>query len=88
MVQVLAKIPGEPLEDRLAVLERVTPHILIGIPQVLLNNYDRLKLHKLNTVVVDEVDSLVETVINLSDKFKRERCGRRSPSTQALLDSC
>jgi hypothetical protein len=77
VVQVLAKIPGEPLEDRLAELERVTPHILIGTPQVLLNNYDRLKLHKLNTVVVDEVDYLIETVPNLSDKFKREKMRKK-----------
>ena len=78
VVQVLAKIPGEPLEDRLAELERVTPHILIGTPQVLLNNYDRLKLHKLNTVVVDEVDYLIETVPNLSDKFKREKIRKKT----------
>jgi len=77
VVQVLAKIPGEPLEDRLAALERVAPHILIGTPQVLLNNYDRLKLHKLNTVVVDEVDYLIETVPNLSDKFKREKMRKK-----------
>ena len=77
VVQVLAKIPGEPLEDRLAELERVTPHILIGTPQVLLNNYDRLKLHKLDTVVVDEVDYLIETVPNLSDKFKREKMRKK-----------
>ena len=77
VVQVLAKIPGEPLEDRLVELERVTPHILIGTPQVLLNNYDRLKLHKLNTVVVDEVDYLIETVPNLSDTFKREKIRKK-----------
>lgn len=77
VVQVLAKIPGEPLEDRLAELEHVTPHIIIGTPQVLLNNYDRLRLHKLNTVVVDEVDYLIETVPNLSDKFKREKMRKK-----------
>ena len=77
VVQVLAKIPGERVEDRLAELERVTPHILIGTPQVLLNNYDRLKLHKLNTVVVDEVDYLIETVPDLSDKFKREKMRKK-----------
>ena len=73
MVRVSAKIPREPLEDRLVELEQVTPHILIGMPQVLLNNYERLKLHKLNTVVVDEVGYLIETVPNLSDEFKREK---------------
>ena len=77
VVQVLAKVPGEPLEDRLAELERITPHILIGTPQVLLNNYDALKLHKLNTVVVDEVDYLIETVPNLSDHFKREKMRKK-----------
>ena len=77
VVQVLAKIPGEPLEDRLMDLERVTPHILIGTPQVLLDNYDRLKLHKLNAVVVDEVDYLIETVPNLSDEFKREKMKKK-----------
>ena len=77
VVQVLAKVPGEPLEDRLTELERVTPHILIGTPQVLLNNYDRLKLHKLKSVVVDEVDYLIETVPNLLDKFKREKIRKK-----------
>ena len=77
VVQVLAKTPGEPLEDRLAELERVTPHILIGTPQVLLKEYDRLKLHKLNTVVVDEVDYLIETVPNLPDRFKREKMRKK-----------
>ena len=77
VVQVLAKIPGEQLEERLAQLERITPHILIGTPQVLLNDYDRLKLHKLNTVVVDEVDYLIETVPDLSDNFKREKIRKR-----------
>ena len=77
VVQVLAKIPGESLEERLAELERLTPHVLIGTPQVLLNNYDKLKLHKLNTVVVDEVDYLIETVPNLSDKFKREKIRKK-----------
>jgi len=77
VVQVLAKVPGEPLEDRLAGLERITPHILIGTPQVLLNNYDGLKLHKLNTVVVDEVDYLIETVPNLRDQFKREKIKKK-----------
>lgn len=77
VVQVLAKIPGEPLDDRLAELERVTPHILIGTPQALLSNYDRLKLHKLNTVVVDEVDYLIETVPSLLDKVKREKIRKK-----------
>ncbi|KAF9787222.1 P-loop containing nucleoside triphosphate hydrolase protein [Thelephora terrestris] len=77
VVQVLAKIPGEPLEERLAALERVTPHILIGTPQVLLKNYDSLKLHKLNTLIVDEVDYLIETVPNLLDKFKREKIRKK-----------
>lgn len=77
VVQVLAKIPGEPLEDRLVGLEHITPHILIGTPQVLLNNYEKLKLHKLNAVVVDEVDYLIETVPNLSDKFKREKMRKK-----------
>jgi superfamily II DNA/RNA helicase len=77
VVQVFAKVPGEPLEDRLTELERVTPHILIGTPQILLDNYDRLKLHKLNAVVVDEVDYLIETVPNLSDKFKREKMRKK-----------
>ena len=65
-------------------LERVTLHILIRTPQVLLNNYDRLKLHKLESVVVDEVDCLIERVPNLSDK----KLGRRLPNILALLVSC
>ena len=90
VVQVLAKVPGEPLEDRLTELERITPHILIGTPQVILNNYDRLKLHKLKSVVVDEVDYLIETVPNLLDKFKREKIRKKIAKypgpTRQLLD--
>ncbi|KAF9642026.1 hypothetical protein BDM02DRAFT_3250992, partial [Thelephora ganbajun] len=89
-IQVLAKIPGEPLEDQLIELERVTPHILIGTPQVLLSNYDRLKLHRLNTVVVDEVDYLIEMVPNLPDKFKcekmRKKIAKYPGPTRHLLD--
>ena len=77
IVQVLAKIPREPLQERLAELERITPHILIGTPNILLKNYDKLKLHKLNTVVVDEVDYLIETVPNLRDNFKREKIRKK-----------
>lgn len=77
VVQVLAKIPGDPLEQRLVELECVTPHILVGTPQVLLDNYDKLRLHKLNTVVVDEVDYLIETVPHLSDKFKSEKIRKK-----------
>ena len=90
VVQVLAKIPGDSLEERLVELERVTPHILIGTPQDLLDNYDRLKLHKLNTLVVDEVDYLIETVPNLSDKHKREKIrnkvARHPGPTRSLLN--
>jgi hypothetical protein len=63
VAQVLAKIPGEPLEDRLAEPERATP----CMP---LNHHSRSKLHKLNAVVMDY---LIETVSHLSDKLKRDR---------------
>ena len=55
MVHVLATVPGETLKNQLVGLEPIAPHILVGIPRVL-NDHDhgRLKLPRLNTVVVDK----------------------------------
>jgi hypothetical protein len=65
------------LETQLDGLKSVTPHILIGTPQVLLENYNHLKLHKLDCVVVDEVDYLIETVPNSPDKYKMEKLKKK-----------
>ena len=77
VVRVLAKISEEPLGDRLTDLERFVPHIPTGTPQVLQSFLIVQKLHKLNTVLVDGADYLIETVPNLSDKFKREKMRKK-----------
>lgn len=90
IVQVLVRSSTTPLETQLETLKAVTPHILIGTPQVLLEQYNQLKLHKLNTVVVDEVDYLVETVPNLADKYRMEKLRKKIQKhpgpTRQLLD--
>lgn len=90
IVQVLVRSSKTPLEDQLKTLKSVTPQILIGTPQVLLEQYDQLKLHKLNTVVVDEVDYLVETVPNLVDKYRmgklRKKIQKHPGPTRQLLN--
>jgi len=70
VVRVLAKIPGEPLEDQLAALGRGDPYSNMNSASSF-EQLHRLKLHRLNTVVVDEVDYLIEMVPNLLDKLKR-----------------
>jgi superfamily II DNA/RNA helicase len=77
IVQVLVRSSATPLEAQLDGLKSATPHILIGTPQVLLDNYLQLKLHKLKCVVVDEVDYLIESVPNLPDTYKREKLRRK-----------
>jgi len=68
-------------------MEPIAPRILVGIPQDL-NDHDRLMLHRLNTVMVDEEDYLVETVPEgLSSRTSPNPKRRRLQITQALPGS-
>ena len=65
IVQVVVRGSNKPLGTTVKELKETPPHILIGTPQGLLEIYredeDVLQLPTLSTVVVDEVDYLVET---------------------------
>lgn len=66
VVQVLVRDGGSHLGNGLSTLKEQPPHILIGTPQALVDIYrsdsQALQLSTLSSVVVDEVDYLVETV--------------------------
>jgi len=65
IVQVVARGSNQPLGTTIMKLKERPPHILIGTPQGLLEVYredrDVLQLATVSTVVVDEVDYLVQT---------------------------
>lgn len=66
VVQVLVRDGGSHLGVGLSTLKEQPPHILIGTPQALVDIHrsdsQALQLSTLSSVVVDEVDYLVETV--------------------------
>ncbi len=92
LAQVLVRDSAATLEEHLAPIHKTPPHILIGTPQMVLDivqaDPTALPLDRLSTVVVDEVDYLIETVPNLPDKFlmmKIERQINRHPGPTRLL---
>jgi hypothetical protein len=66
VVQILVRDRGAHLTTGLDSLHETSPHILIGTPQALIDVWSKdqqaLQLSRLSTVVVDEVDYLVETL--------------------------
>lgn len=66
VVQILVRDRGAHLTTGLDSLHEISPHILIGTPQALIDVWSKdqqaLQLSRLSTVVVDEVDYLVETL--------------------------
>ncbi|KAG5735953.1 ATP-dependent rRNA helicase RRP3 [Termitomyces sp. T112] len=68
IAQVLVRDGGNHLSDGLRLLRQTPPHILIGTPQAIMDVYNEapeaLQLDHLSSVVVDEVDYLIETVPN------------------------
>jgi hypothetical protein len=66
IAQVMVRDGITHLTSRLSTLRQVPPHILIGTPQALMDvareDPDALQLSSLSSVVVDEVDYLIETV--------------------------
>lgn len=69
---VLVRATGIPVEKRIKQLEKNPPHILICTPQALEDVYKKnrevLKLSTLSTIVVDEVDYLVESLARKDPK--------------------
>ncbi len=66
IAQILVRDRGAHLTTGLDLLHEISPHILIGTPQALMDVWSKdqqaLQLSCLSTVVVDEVDYLVETL--------------------------
>ena len=66
VAQILVRDRGTHLTTGLDLLHETPPHILIGTPQALMDVWSKdqqaLQLSRLSTVVVDEVDYLVETL--------------------------
>ncbi|KAG6818029.1 hypothetical protein H0H87_009184 [Tephrocybe sp. NHM501043] len=66
IAQVLVRDGGHHITEGLRALRQNSPHILIGTPQAIMDVYkedpDALQLDHLSSVVVDEVDYLIETV--------------------------
>lgn len=66
LAQVLVRDGGAHLTEGIRNARETPPHILIGTPQALLDVFkespDTLQLDSLSSVVVDEVDYLIETI--------------------------
>lgn len=95
---VLVRGTGVPIKKQIKRLEENPPHIVICTPQALMDVYkekrEALKLSTLSTIVVDEVDYLIETVARKDpnksyrlayDKAKR-KVARHPGLTRAFLD--
>ncbi|KAH9937180.1 P-loop containing nucleoside triphosphate hydrolase protein [Fomitopsis serialis] len=95
LAQTLVRGSSVSLDERLQRMRAEPPHILIGTPQALLEAYQRspevLMFGKLSTVVVDEVDYLLEWLPQTRDKYKKlkaTRMLRKHPTpTRQLLDA-
>ncbi|KAI0639701.1 P-loop containing nucleoside triphosphate hydrolase protein [Trametes polyzona] len=94
LAQVLVRDSSKSLEEHLAPIQHTPPHILIGTPQALLDVVQTkpkaLPFDRLSTVVVDEVDYLIETVPILKDKHAmqkiEQRIARHPGPTRLVLD--
>ncbi|CDO73508.1 hypothetical protein BN946_scf185013.g143 [Trametes cinnabarina] len=92
LAQVFLRDSAKSLQDQLDPIQRTPPHILIGTPQALLDVVEldpqALPFDRLSTIVVDEVDYLIETVPVLADKYlmaKIERRIHRHPGPTRIL---
>ncbi|KAJ8482906.1 hypothetical protein ONZ51_g5037 [Trametes cubensis] len=92
LAQVFIRDSTMSMEQQLAPIQQTPPHILIGTPQALLDVVQKdpkaLPLDRLSTIVVDEVDYLIETVPMLADKrtmAKMERKISQHPGPTRLL---
>ena len=92
LAQVLVRDSTVNLEERVKAIQQDPPHILIGTPQavydVVQSDQAALPLERLSTVVVDEVDYLIESVPVISDKYalmKIERRIHKHPGPTRLL---
>ncbi|OCH94786.1 hypothetical protein OBBRIDRAFT_79711 [Obba rivulosa] len=92
LVQVLARNSAFPLEQQVSELHSRRPEIVITTPQalhdILEHDDTALNLQKIATVVVDEVDYLIETLPTSGDKYtkaKAMRVMRRHPSLTRLI---
>lgn len=95
LAHVLVRGAGISADEQVARLRADPPHMVIGTPQALLEVLERdrgaLQLQALSTVVVDEVDYLIEGAPRKTsewNRLKRERKERAHPNqTGRLLDA-
>ncbi|KAG1757687.1 P-loop containing nucleoside triphosphate hydrolase protein [Suillus lakei] len=78
-----------PSSSRVSVLREYPPHILIATPTALMDVLRKepevLQLSTLLTVVVDEVDSLLQVVPQKGSKYAREKVDRLNEKHPAVL---
>ncbi|KAG6832311.1 hypothetical protein H0H92_003544 [Tricholoma furcatifolium] len=97
IAQVLVRDGERHLTDGIRSLRQTPPHILIGTPRAVMDVHmrdpDSLQLSNLSSVVVDEVDYLIETVPNKDPnksffkatvKAKRKLLAHPGPTRQIL----
>lgn len=77
VVQMLVRGAAVPVKDQISQLHGSPPHVLVGTPQAVQEvfNEDRaaLQLDSLSTVVVDEVDYLIDAVPRNASTYKRDK---------------
>ncbi|KAI0673432.1 P-loop containing nucleoside triphosphate hydrolase protein [Trametes maxima] len=94
LAQVFVRDSSKSLKAQLDPIQRTPPHILIGTPQALWDvvqaDPKALPFDRLATVLVDEVDYLIETVPTMADKYAvariEKRIARHPGPTRLLLD--
>ncbi|KAI0652146.1 P-loop containing nucleoside triphosphate hydrolase protein [Trametes meyenii] len=94
LAQVFVRDSSTPLESQLEPIQHTPPHILIGTPQALWDvmqaDPKALPFDRLATVLVDEVDYLIETVPTMADKYAvakiEKRIARHPGPTRLLLN--
>ncbi|KAK7059063.1 hypothetical protein VNI00_001687 [Paramarasmius palmivorus] len=92
--QVLVRDANVPLESGLELLQKQPPHILIttptGLREALEKQEDLIDFNLLSTVIIDEIDYLVETVPKTVPKLARrlqKKIDKHPGVTRALLQA-
>ncbi|KAF9076170.1 P-loop containing nucleoside triphosphate hydrolase protein [Rhodocollybia butyracea] len=94
IAQVLVRDAGRHLTEGLALLRKDPPHIMIATPaslvEVLQEDPNAFSLKELSTVVLDEVDYMIETLpldsTNQKHRKRLQKIARHPGPARALLD--
>ncbi|KZT30608.1 P-loop containing nucleoside triphosphate hydrolase protein [Neolentinus lepideus HHB14362 ss-1] len=81
VVQTLVRGASVSIQDQISKLHEMPPHVLIGTPQAVQEVFDgdrnALQLDTLSTVVVDEVDYLIDAVPRHASGYKQEKLKKK-----------